>query len=150
MDFDGCEIGLEEGLSPTIQELRTKLAGYNSARTGKDPTLVSLSMRARNGELCGGTFGWAFCEWFHIEVLWVSERRRGQGVGRQLIERLEQEAMRCRCSFLAVQTATFQAPGFYRKLGFEVFATLGPVASSYEWQFMRKTIARSSSNPSGR
>ena len=54
-----------------------------------------------------------------IEWLWVSSTRRGAGLGSQLLQAAEGEARRRGCRIVRVNTHTFQAPDFYRKLGYE-------------------------------
>ena len=57
-----------------------------------------------------------------IEWLWVHEELRGTGLGERLMQAAEKEALRRGCSVVRVNTHTFQAPGFYARLG---YATIG-------------------------
>jgi GNAT superfamily N-acetyltransferase len=66
-------------------------------------------------------FGWMF-----VELLFVPERLRGQGIGRQLMEQAEVVARERGCIGIHLDTFTFQAPGFYQKLG---YAVLGEIAN---------------------
>lgn len=63
-------------------------------------------------------------EWVHIEYLWVDQTYRGRGLGRQLMQQVEDEAVKRGCIGLHLTTISFQAPDFYEKCGFEKLAEL--------------------------
>jgi ribosomal protein S18 acetylase RimI-like enzyme len=50
----------------------------------------------------------------------VAERARGGGLGARLVG----EAVRRGCARSRVETWDFQAPGFYRKLGYRIVSTV--------------------------
>jgi ribosomal protein S18 acetylase RimI-like enzyme len=54
-----------------------------------------------------------------IEWLWVSPSLRGAGLGSRLLRAVEVEVHMRGCRIIRVNTYTFQAPNFYRKLGYE-------------------------------
>lgn len=54
----------------------------------------------------------------NIHYLWVSESHRYQGLGKALIQQIETEAKSAGIESIFVETYTFQAVGFYLKLGF--------------------------------
>ncbi len=62
--------------------------------------------------------------WLEISIIWVGERLRHQGLGRQLMERAEREAVQRKCRFARLATGNFQAPAFYQKLGYTLYGTL--------------------------
>ncbi|MCH0564296.1 MULTISPECIES: N-acetyltransferase [unclassified Streptomyces] len=71
--------------------------------------------------LSGGLVGHTWATWLHVTYLWVDERHRGAGLGSRLLaaaERLAREERDCRN--VRLETWDFQAPGFYRKQGYEV------------------------------
>lgn len=78
------------------------------------------------GGVVGGLIGRtnAVPEWLEISVIWVDEAARGQGVGRQLMQRAEDMARARGCHFARLSTANYQAPGFYEKLGYQRYGTL--------------------------
>lgn len=55
-----------------------------------------------------------------IIKLVVSESHRGKGVGKSLVMEAEKYLRSKNMRFMTVSTYKFQAPGFYKKLGFNV------------------------------
>jgi len=62
--------------------------------------------------------------WLEISVIWVDERIRHQGLGRQLMEQAENEAVQRGCRYARLATSNFQSPTFYQKLGYTLYGTL--------------------------
>ena len=62
--------------------------------------------------------------WLEVSILWVDESHRGLGLGRELMERAEAEAIRRGCLYARLATGRYQAPGFYEKLGYILYGTL--------------------------
>jgi GNAT superfamily N-acetyltransferase len=56
----------------------------------------------------------------YLKYLMVTQSERGKGLGTQLITCLEREAVDRGCSFIYVESLSFQAPNFYQKCGFSV------------------------------
>src|SRR4029453_9359937 len=113
------------GMDPTpadVDFLEHRLYEFNSQATGiVDALGLTVFSRDAQGEvvagLCGHTWG-GCCE---IRQIWVHENHRGQGIGRRLLELAETEARRRGCFQVVLATHSFQAPGFYSKLGLETF-----------------------------
>lgn len=74
------------------------------------------------GGLTGRTHG--LRAWLEISTLWVNEDHRGRGIGRELMERAEEGARQRGCLYARLATSTFQAPGFYEKLGYVLYGSL--------------------------
>ena len=93
---------------------------FNSEATGFcDGRLLGASIRNETGQIIAGFNGhtWGGC--CEISHLWVSERHRGQGLGRALLHAAETEALRRGCLQVVLTTHSFQAPEFYTRLGYE-------------------------------
>ncbi len=83
----------------------------------------------------------AIRSWLEITVLWVDEGFRGAGIGRNLIERAEDEARRRGCSFSRLASSDYQAPEFYEKLGYSVYGRLeGCPPGEVAFYFCKKLI----------
>ena len=83
-----------------------------------NPTHVALALQD-GSTIHGGLLGFVQWDWFHIETLGVAASLRGQGWGRKLIDAAEDIAREQDCQGMWLSTFTFQAPGFYDRLGFE-------------------------------
>jgi ribosomal protein S18 acetylase RimI-like enzyme len=103
-----------------VAELREQAIAYNVAVTGfRDGRSMGCYLRDDDGELIAGLDGFSWGGYAKIEWLWVRDDRRGQGLGRQLMSAAEAEAVTRRCRVVRVDSHTFQAPGFYEKLGYQ-------------------------------
>ena len=101
-----------------MELLEDRLYEFNAKTTGIGDAL-GLAIFERDDQdevvagLCCHTWG-GCCE---IRQLWVHEKVRGLGIGRRLLELAEREARRRDCFQIILATHSFQAPGFYLRLG---------------------------------
>ena len=65
-----------------------------------------------------------FTGWFYLTDLLVDKAWRGQGLGRKMLSLLEQRLLENGIHKFWVWTAGYEAPGFYKKQGYEIFAEL--------------------------
>src|ERR1700722_18293136 len=77
--------------------------------------------------------------WLFIRYLWVSEALRGKGIGRELMAGAEGRARERGCHSAYVDTFSFQGPGFYPKLGYQVFGELD-YPPGHKRIFLRKRL----------
>ncbi|MGG3836958.1 GNAT family N-acetyltransferase [Paenibacillus dendritiformis] len=83
---------------------------------------VNLCLKDDNGEIVAGLNSAVLWNWMEVDILWVDENHRGEGLGRRLLEEAEQIARAKNCTFIKLNTFSFQAPEFYKKYGYEVVA----------------------------
>ena len=96
------------------------LIRYNRQQAG--PLRYSrtvLTVRDLKGKLLGGTILQSYWKETYVELLWLSAQARRLGLGRRLIQEAERRARRRGSVLLHLNTYSFQAPGFYEKLGFK-------------------------------
>ena len=80
-----------------------------------------ISARDRKGRLLGGLILQSYWRESYIELLWLSTRARGKGIGSKLIKEAERRARRRGSRLIHLNTFSFQAPGFYEKQGYRRF-----------------------------
>ena len=100
-------------LADRIYEFNAKATGYC------DGMLLAGCIRDDSGEVIAGFNGhtWGGC--CELANLWVHEQHRGRGLGALLLRSAEAEAMARGCAQIALATHSFQAPGFYERMGYE-------------------------------
>jgi len=135
-------VSSEPGAGPEdIALVRDGLHRYNFDATGfTDVQTVMLFARDHLGSIKGGLLGHVWGGWLHITELWVSEECRRNGLGRQLLTRAEREAWSAGARGAFLSTFDFQAPGFYRRCGYEVYATLPDYPSGHVDYHFRKVF----------
>lgn len=97
-------------------------AGVASYAADKQELFVFF--RDENERVIGSVSGETFCDWLHIVRAWIVKDRRGQGLGSQLMRQAEIEAVRRGCHSACVSSGSFEAPGFYTKLGYKEFVAM--------------------------
>jgi GNAT superfamily N-acetyltransferase len=100
------------------------LTEFNLERIGERPEYLVVSARDEGGQVLGGLFGATYLGWLSVQVVWLPETLRGQGLGRRLMEIAEAEAVRRGCPRVILETLSFQALPFYLALGYRVVCTL--------------------------
>lgn len=85
-----------------------------------DSTPLAILIRDAAGETIGGLWGNSLFRWLVVESVFIPPAMRGRDVGRALMARAEAIARARGCIGIWLDTYSFQARGFYEKLGFEV------------------------------
>lgn len=90
------------------------------------PAPLHIFVLDQEGTVVGGLIArtHSLRAWLEIALLWVSEEMCCQGIGRELMERAEAEAIKRGCLYARTATSYFQAPGFYEKLGYSLYGKL--------------------------
>ncbi|HUM72083.1 MAG TPA: GNAT family N-acetyltransferase, partial [Chloroflexota bacterium] len=117
------------------------LRQYNEAHVpGAGDTAFAVFLRSEDGVIHGGVLARAGRGWLHISSLWVEASLRGQRYGTQLMAAAEAEGVRHGCHSAYLDTFSFQAPGFYKQRGYEVFGTLDAFPEGHQRFFMCKSL----------
>jgi len=119
------------------------LIDFNESQAG-DRRVKNYALFAKDasGVLLGGLLGSTHWNHFFVSSLFVHERFRKVGIGRELMQRAEAQALACGCDAIFLDTFDFQARGFYEKLGFVVFGVLENYPPGHKRFYMVKQLAR--------
>lgn len=123
-----------EAVNAGLRAFNFEQLGYNDGRR------VVLLVRDEDGEIAGGLLGYTFWDWLAIDTLWLDETVRDQGLGTQLLQAAEREAIDRGISRALVDTMDWQAPDFYRRHGYELFGELDGFAGDHKRYYFRKQL----------
>lgn len=100
-----------------------KLLNYNLSHIeDKNPRDLGIFLEDEEGNCLGGLIGVTHGNWLDVDYLIVDEAFRGRKIGSELLKRAEQAARDRGCRYVFLDTFSFQAPDFYKKMGYkEVF-----------------------------
>ena len=101
---------------------------------------LCLFLRDASGAIQGGLLGETRWHRLLVDILWIADAMRGKGYGSALLKRAESVAWDRGCRRATLNTAEFQARGFYEKHGYEVFATQEDMPPGSRQYFMSKTL----------
>ena len=97
-------------------------------------------IRDRNRQVVGGLFAWTYWNWLEVKYLWVKEELRGKGYGSKLVFAAEKEAIQRGCESAFLDTFSFQALNFYKKLGYSIFGILEDFLGQHQRYFLKKSL----------
>ena len=127
-----------------VEILPNGLEEFNESRWPGHQPWKALGVFARDGQrIVAGLVGETYSGWLFIRYLWVSDALRNEGIGRQLMAGAEARALERGCHSAWVDTFSFQAPGFYRKLGYAAFGELD-YPPDHKRFFLKKRLTRRS------
>lgn len=134
VSFDVSEHEREAILKP--------LVAYNRSHTGEMPfeTVGILLRDPATQAVVGGLYGKISCGWLFIELLSIPDALRTQGTGTRLMQTAEALARQKSCVGIWLDTFSFQAPGFYRKLGFSEFGHIADYPPGHQRHFFQKRL----------
>ena len=91
-------------------------------------------------EFVGAIVVQLFWSQLHIKYLYVEEKYRSQGIGRQLMDHVLEFGKKRGCQFAFLETMSFQAPEFYQKLGFIIEFSRPGYADNTTFHYLKKSL----------
>ena len=118
------------------------LNAYNDAIVGYgDRTPLTIKVvDPETGAVMGGISGRTSLGLLFVDLVFVPDRLRGLDIGTRMMGMAEEEARRRGCRAGVLYTISFQAPEFYRKLGWRVFGEIPCDPPGTSRVFLTKTF----------
>jgi N-acetylglutamate synthase-like GNAT family acetyltransferase len=106
-------------LEKDIKKIHNGILDYNSSYFN-DLQIKNFGcfLYDKDNEVCGGLTGKISNETIFVDYFWIPESKRVNSTGSKIMNKLEVEAKSLGVKSICLDTYTFQAPGFYKKLGF--------------------------------
>ena len=115
--------------APDPQEtavIADNLRAYNTQKAGRDDyrPLAILVKDPNTREVLGGLYGGSYLGQLRVDRFFLPEGLRSWRIGSRVLAMAEAEGQRRGCVRVTLNTMEIQAPGFYRKQGYEAAAIL--------------------------
>jgi len=139
-----------ELINPDVHDLRSQawaekiqlgLMQFNQNKHGFDFAPLRV-FACTNDELLGGLIGTTGWSWLNIDVLFVEQHARRQGVAKALLASAEQKARLLGCVGAYVDTFDFQAPAFYEAQGFHCFGVIDGMPPGQRRFYLKKAFVQ--------
>ncbi len=118
------------------------LKAFNSAVVGSaDHRALAVLVQDGKGAVLGGLMGETAWGWLRIHLFHLPDGLRGAGQGNRIIALAEAEAITRGCGNARVETASFQARGFYEKNGYTVFGDIAGYPNGHRLLFLQKSLS---------
>ncbi|MFK7695034.1 GNAT family N-acetyltransferase [Paenibacillus sp. HJGM_3] len=101
---------------------------------------INLTIKNDSGKVIGGLLSTLCWNWIEVEILWIEESLRGQGYGSHLLNKIERIAKEKGCTFIKLNTFSFQAPEFYRKNGYDEVAVFKEAPTGSNHYYFKKSL----------
>ncbi|WKV52330.1 GNAT family N-acetyltransferase [Dickeya fangzhongdai] len=99
-----------------------------------------LNFTDNDGQIIAGLVARTWWGGLEVQYLWVNDKHRNTGLGSKLMKQAEKEASARGCHMAYVDTFSFQAKGFYEKLGYQEYGSLPDYAHKYTRHYLAKPI----------
>jgi ribosomal protein S18 acetylase RimI-like enzyme len=120
------------------------LRAFNERQTKRPLNRRKFSVYVRDGDgaIAGGLVGVTYWDWLYIDYLWLGAELRRRGWGRRLLREAERVGRERGCRAAWLDTFSFQAPGFYRRMGYTEFGRMDEHPSGHARHFLWKRLVR--------
>lgn len=113
---------------------------FNLQHMPQDVQSLCIFDRLACGEIVAGLTGKTYWNYLDIAFLWVADAYRDQGRATALMHAAEKEAVERGCEYVLVDTYSFQALGFYQKLGYVEYGTLAGFTGRHTRHYLHRTL----------
>ncbi|NIP43086.1 MAG: GNAT family N-acetyltransferase [Aliifodinibius sp.] len=136
------QLKVETNPSPImLQFLEEQINQHNIHITGFDDYLpLAIFVPDSQNNLIAALSGYTWGRCCEINFLWVHTSYRHQGYGRRLLQTAELEAVHRNCQLVVLDSYSFQAPDFYRQLGYTVCGMIEDCPRGHRRYYLHKRL----------
>ena len=115
---------------------------YNTPYFGNIKTVPVLITLKKETLVEGGLIGWMRpgMHLLFIDMVWVQDDLRRNGYGSKLMLKAEEVGKHHNCTHSQLETLSFQARGFYEKLGYKEIGIVEKWYGEHDAFYMRKSL----------
>jgi GNAT superfamily N-acetyltransferase len=123
------------------KQISENLVAFNNSIAGESKReYIVFVARNSSGVVLGGIRAHTHRGWLYIHQLCIFEQNRFGGLGSKLVNLAEAEAKKRGCTGAYLDTFSFQAPKFYKKLGYNIYGELNDFPVGHKRLFLKKTL----------
>ena len=116
------------------------MIAHGRALSRSDARPIGCFIRS-GAEIVGGACGRTEFNRIFITYLWVEQSLRHQGLGSDLLRRLEASAAVRGCNDALIETMSDEVAGMYRRRGYTPLATIPNYAGAFTRYILRKPLS---------
>jgi GNAT superfamily N-acetyltransferase len=128
---------------PTLETISRLLSEFNERSSGRANDYCPLTIVLSDPdtqETVGGLVGWTSFSYLYVNLLYLPDTLRSAGLGSQMMALAEEEAARRGCHGAWLDTFSFQARGFYERLGYTLFGGIEDYPPGHSRYFLKKAL----------
>lgn len=129
-----------EGLPPEDEKvILDRLKSFNVTTFGEsDRKELAIPLYDEDGGVAGGLIGFTGRGWLYVQMLFIPEHMRRQGLATQLLALAEDEAEARGCIGSYIDTMNPQALRTYARQGYRVIGSLEGLAGDHQITWLAK------------
>jgi N-acetylglutamate synthase-like GNAT family acetyltransferase len=132
---------VEQPAESTMEIVEEGLSSFDTQQIGnRKSQRISFVVQTPDKKIVGGVSGEMNWNWLYVDLLWVKDELRGRGFGHRLMTVIENEAKKLGATKAYLDTYSFQAPEFYKKLGYREFGKLKDFPAGHQKYFLTRDL----------
>lgn len=125
-----------------LEYLEAQINAFNMHAAAADDYRPLAAFVRDTGAMVAEISGYTWAGMCEIQFLWVRDDQRGRGYGSKLLAAAEQEARARGCAIIVLSSYSFQAPGFYQRLGYLVAGSIADCPPGFTNVYLYKPLAQ--------
>ena len=139
---DPCAFEIQSGNEDDAEYIDNKLVEYNWSQVPAVRDFVYIGRKIKGDQdepLAAGFVGVNFWNIAFLEMLWVDEPHRNQGIGSRLLSDIEREAKKNGACMVMIDARDWNVE-FFKKFGYTVYCTLEDYPNGYSKYKLQKRL----------